>query len=272
MPSQKQTITLVKLGGSVITNKELPMHVRREALERLTKEIAEARAERPNELLLVGHGSGSFAHVPAGKYRTREGFVTDESVLGMAIVQDAAAQLNREVIAAFLAHGVPAVSWYPSNSWVTSRRVSEKFFDAVLLEYLKQGVLPVAQGDVLVDSEQGCTIWSTEEVLAFLAEYLTAKNWQVTRVIHVTEVAGFLDLHGQVVPKITPKNWPSLESALSTTKGFDVTGGMGLKVTESLRLAAKGIESIMISGLQPGNLYNALRGEVKRGTIVSRND
>jgi isopentenyl phosphate kinase len=39
----------------------------------------------------VGHGQGSFAHVPASKYQNYGCFINEESVLGMAIVQDSAA-------------------------------------------------------------------------------------------------------------------------------------------------------------------------------------
>lgn len=264
-----QPVTLIKLGGSIITNKEIPMELRRDVLTRLVNEIKAVREVRPNELIVVGHGQGSFAHAPAVKYQTMNGFINDESKLGMAIVQDSAAQLNRLVVHAFLSVGIPAVTLAPANSLITNKRKPDSFFTDVFEEYIKQGLFPVTHGDVIVDRGQGCTIWSTEEVLAFFAAEFVKRGWNVSQIIHVVEVDGFYNAEKKVVPEITSKNWPKLQSALSDTKGFDVTGGMGLKVTESLKLAELGIKSRIVSGLKKDNVYNALVGQDWVGTTIS---
>ena len=82
-----KNLILIKLGGSVITDKEIPMSLRKNILTRLVGEIARAKQENPDQLLIVGHGQGSFAHVPASKYQTMAGFINEESLLGMAIVK-----------------------------------------------------------------------------------------------------------------------------------------------------------------------------------------
>lgn len=265
---QKKVI-LIKLGGSVITNKEVPMKLRGDVLGRLVREIAQARQDRPDTLFIVGHGSGSFGHVPAAHYGTMDGFKDPDSRLGMAVVQDKAAQLNRLVVKAFLEVGLPAVTLAPSNSFVTNQRKMQSSFLDVLLEYGRQGLLPVTYGDVLVDAGQGCTIWSTEEVLSFLAEELVQLGWRVEQVLHVTEVDGFYGENNMVVPKITPENWTNLQQLVTGTKGYDVTGGMSLKIGESLELAQKGIESKILSGLQPNNVLNALRNYDWIGTAIT---
>lgn len=262
-------VTLIKLGGSVITNKEIPMQLRASVLNRLVDEIKLAVSKRPDELLVVGHGQGSFAHVPAVKYQTMNGFIDQESRLGMAIVQDSAAQLNRLVVHAFLNAGLPAVTLSPANSLVTAARKADSFFTDVFEAYISQELFPVTHGDVLVDRKQGCTIWSTEEVLAFFATEFVKRGWTVKQIIHVTEVDGFYDDQKNVVPTLTAQNWPTLSSALSQTKGFDVTGGMGLKISESLKLAELGIQSKILSGLKKGNLYNALIGNDWIGTTIT---
>jgi isopentenyl phosphate kinase len=264
----KKNLTLIKLGGSIITDKEIPMSLRGAVLKRLVGEIASARQEKPDQLLIVGHGQGSFAHVPASQYQTMDGFVNEDSVLGMAIVQDSAASLNRLVVHEFLKHELPAVSFYASNTIVTKKRKVSAFCADVVNQYLQQGLLPITCGDVLVDTDQGCTIWSTEKILAFLADYFLEKQIQVNKIIHVTEVAGFLDKQGQVVPEITASSWPKISKDLRHTRGFDVTGGMGLKIEESLALAKKGIESVIISGMLKDNLFWALSGQDCVGTII----
>lgn len=261
-------VCLIKLGGSVITNKEIPMSLRHDVLSRLVSEIATTMKAQPDVTYVVGHGQGSFGHVPAEKYKTMNGFINAESRMGMAIVQDTAAQLNRLVVREFLEHDIPAVSLYPSNSLVTKNRAPDTFFTDVFEEYLKQGLFPVTGGDVLVDRGQGCTIWSTEEVLSFFAREFARRDWEVLRIVHVVEVDGVYDHDGRTVEEITTKSWKSLQTAMKSTKGFDVTGGMKLKVEESLALAKEGIPSMIVSGLRPGNLQQALLGGTGVGTRI----
>lgn len=267
------SVLLIKLGGSVITNKDIPMSLRLDVLKRLVNEIARARQELCQQengpLLVVGHGQGSFAHVPATQYKTMDGFINNESPMGMAIVQDSAAQLNRLVIREFLEAGIPAVSLYASNCLVTANRKPEAYFTEVFEQYLKRELFPVTCGDVIVDTKQGCTIWSTEEILSFFAQQFQKKGWEVNQIIHVVEVDGVYNLHKHLIPKITKENWQEVKNAITATKGFDVTGGMGLKVEESLALAKLGITSKIISGLKKDNLYNALIGKQSIGTEIS---
>lgn len=265
---QKKNVTLIKLGGSIITNKDIPMSLRRSVLVDLIRQIARARRENPSELYVIGHGQGSFAHMPASKYQTMQGFVNEESVLGMAIVQDSAAQLNRHVVYECIRQEIPAVTFAPSNTLITAGRKPAEAFLQLLEAYLDKGLCPITGGDVLLDRKQGCTIWSTEEVLAFYAREFQARQYNVSRIVHITEVAGVLDLNGKLVPVITPKTWPAFKAAIGRTKGFDVTGGMQLKVQESIDLLEHHVESYILSGLEKDNVYRALTGGKWVGTRV----
>lgn len=265
----KQNITLIKLGGSIITNKEVPMMVRENVLKRLVREIVRAQ-KKTGELFIIGHGQGSFAHAPALRYKTMDGFINAESVIGMAITQDSAAQLNRIVVKEFLAAGVPAVSFNFSNTLVTNNTEAEHWCALVLEEYLSKGLLPITCGDVIADSAKGCTIWSTEKVLGYLAQYFAAsKKYRVKRVIHVAEVAGVLDGAGKVVPEITASNLEAVRQLITSTKGFDVTGGMAHKLEESIKLAVGGVKTGIVTGLKKDILYKSLVSEEIQGTQIS---
>ncbi len=263
------TVTLIKLGGSIITNKEVPMSLRKDVLKRLVREIATAMKAFPDEYFVVGHGQGSFGHVPAVKYETMNGFINDESRMGMAIVQDTAEQLNRIVVKEFIEQSIPAVSLHPSNSLVTKNRKADKYFVDVFEQYMRKGMLPVTGGDVIVDEVQGCTIWSTEEVLSFFAKTFQEKGWKVKQIIHVVEVDGVYDEQKHVIPLITKKNWEEVKKAVVSTKGFDVTGGMNLKIQESIDLAELHISSKILSGLKKDNLLNALTQKEWIGTEIT---
>ncbi len=263
-----QEIVLIKLGGSIITNKEVPMMVRERSLRILIGEIARARKETKS-LFILGHGQGSFAHVPALRYKTIDGFVNGDSLIGMAITQDSAAQINRIVVEECLAQELPAASFSFSSTLVTKNRQKKSWGGQVLEQYLVKGLLPVTYGDVIVDSEQGCTIWSTETIFVFLAQWLQQEtSYRVKKVIHINEVAGVLDNKGHVVSEISNDNAGEIKKMITKTKGFDVTGGMWHKIEESLKLAEKKIETLIISGLKKDNLYNALIDKECEGTHV----
>src|SRR5207237_1301346 len=59
---------LVKLGGSVVTEKDKLRTARRPAIRRLAGELAAVR-----QPLLVVHGAGSFGHILASRHRLNEG-------------------------------------------------------------------------------------------------------------------------------------------------------------------------------------------------------
>ncbi len=267
-----KSVTLIKLGGSVITDKSIPNSVRWETLRRLVTEVKQA-AQKTNEYLVVGHGSGSFAHVPATRYRTAEGFIGAQSRLGMAITQDAAAQLNRLVVQEFLKQDLPAVSVYASNSLVTKNGQAQSYFVDVFREYLKKDLLPIISGDVIVDTEKGCTIWSADKILPFFAQQFQKNGWVVNKLIHVTSTPGVYRSLEQpelgIFDLITPKNVTAVRAAIGETKGFDVTGGMGAKISESLALAQEGINTVIISGEKPQALYHALTGSPEGTTITA---
>ncbi len=261
-------ITLIKLGGSVITNKDIPMSMRNGALGKLTKEIVKAKQELKNELFIVGHGQGSFAHVPAMEYQTMKGFINSESKYGMSVVLDSVRQLNNIIVHEFIKNDVSAIPVYANQCIVTKNRKPKTFFSDILFSCLQQNLLPITCGDVLFDEKMGCTIWSTEKILSFFAKQFHKKKWRVKRIIHVTEVDGFLDENKKTIETITKKSWKKIKKHLTKTKGFDVTGGMGLKIEESLSLTKLGTQSFILSGLKRNNLYNALVSKPWTGTTI----
>ena len=71
-------IVLLKLGGSLITDKDTPYTPRLDKLKELALEIKTVLDSTPELLLILGHGSGSFGHVAAKKHGTRDGVHTAE--------------------------------------------------------------------------------------------------------------------------------------------------------------------------------------------------
>jgi isopentenyl phosphate kinase len=248
-------LTFLKLGGSLLTDKTRTEAIRHDVLKRLANELAEARYRREEFQLVLGHGSGSFGHVAAAKFNTRFGVSGPEQWAGFAEVSDAAARLNRYVVAVLLEAGIPAISLSPSASAVCHDGRLVHLASEPIRAALDSGLVPVVYGDVAFDSVRGGTIISTEEILDFLAHLLKPQ-----RLLLAGETPGVLDRKGMVVPLITPPMLPELWPILGGSRGTDVTGGMSSKVESMLSLVADQNELVVyiFSGLEPGILASIL--------------
>lgn len=261
-----QNVLFLKLGGSLITDKTGVEAVRETVLARVALEIAAALAAAPDLSLVLGHGSGSFGHVAAAAENTRQGVHSAAGWHAFARVSDAAARLNRLVVAALLDAGVPALSLQPSASANCRDGVIQSLAAGPVRQALTARLVPVVYGDVAFDDGRGGTIISTEEVLAFLAEELRP-HWFLL----AGETPGVLDLQGTAVPTLTPANLETILPALGQSRGTDVTGGMASKVQEMLTLANRLPEMRVriFSGLVAGNMHNALVApESAPGTVL----
>jgi isopentenyl phosphate kinase len=58
-------IILLKLGGSLITDKNTPYTANHGIITQVLKEIKEELNKNPALHLIIGHGAGSFAHQSA---------------------------------------------------------------------------------------------------------------------------------------------------------------------------------------------------------------
>ncbi len=260
-------LIMVKLGGSLITDKSKPYTVRHDVLNRLAREIRES----DNKNLIVAHGQGSFGHQPAHEYQIQKGIINEKSYRGLSIVQDVAAKLNRIVVEAFIKIGLNAITVQPSCSAVCKNGRIIEWDLAPIEQMLKHSQLPVPYGDIGFDLAKGCCIISADEIMNYFARNMRAK-----RVIMVGKVDGVMtadpnkDRNAKLIPKITIKNYSKIKSSLTGSDGVDVTGGMLSKVESILELAKFGIESDIINGDKPGYLKRALMGEKGLGTMIKR--
>ena len=259
----------LKLGGSLITDKTGVEAIWPSLLARLAGEIAQARAAQPDLRLLLGHGAGSFGHVVAARYGTRQGVTSVAQWRGFAEVHAAMVRLNRLVMEALLAAGVPAISLPPvALAECVDGRITT-IVTAPIRAALDAGLVPVIHGDVAFDTARGGTIISTEEVMMALAEALRP-SW----LLLAGETAGVLDLDGKVVPAITPETLPKVAAALGGSRGTDVTGGMASKVRGMLALVERDVslKIRIFSGLEAGVVRQVIgRPEEAAGTVISRN-
>src|SRR4030043_878153 len=98
--------TILKIGGSVITDKNGELAARTEAINRLAEEIARANVKN----LIIVHGGGSFGHPTAQKYGIKEGLKEDAQKVGFAETHHVMTVLTGLVMEALVGHKTPAIA------------------------------------------------------------------------------------------------------------------------------------------------------------------
>jgi isopentenyl phosphate kinase len=221
--------TVLKLGGSVVTDKETPETVDTEVLAAVTDAIAQATEfdGGPADLVLV-HGGGSFGHHRAARWDLSETAGTHDAA-AVTDVHDGMSTLSDAVVGALQDRGVPAVPVRP----LSAARKTEDGDLALATEPLAalraEGFVPVLHGDVVAHRGVGATVVSGDDLVVSLATAL-----DVSAVGLCSAVPGVLDAEGEVIERIDAL--AEVEDALGGSADTDVTGGMAAKVRKLLAL------------------------------------
>lgn len=275
-------LVLLKLGGSLITDKTQPYTPRLDVMDDLALQIKTALQIRPDLRLILGHGSGSFGHVPASEYRTRDGLPPRATPLahrerdaseenywkGFAEVWYQASALNRFVMEALHRADVHAIALSPAASVIASDGHVSVWETTPLRMALSVGIVPVIYGDVVYDEIRGGTILSTEDLFSHLTRALSPDRILLAGL----EAAVWEDFPARTrkIERITPVSFEEVSTGMGKAAGADVTGGMESKVRQMLGLVqtVPGLTAQVFSGEEPGNLVRALGGETL-GTVIA---
>lgn len=261
-------LIFIKLGGSLITNKQRRATARCAVIRRLAREIKQGTEHNRHLRILLGHGSGSFGHWEAKRYGTRDGVTTDEEWQGFSRVSVAALRLNRLVTEIFAEEGVPILSLQPSASALAHQGSIQHYETEPIRLALEHELIPVIFGDVAFDTAWGGTILSTEDIFVYLAQMLNP-SW----IILLGNTPGVLGHGGAVIPIITPELHAQVQTHLRGSAYTDVTGGMADKVEQMLALTQRQphVRVRIMSGHKAGLLLNTLRApnQTTEGTLIT---
>jgi isopentenyl phosphate kinase len=258
-------LVLIKLGGSLITDKRVERSLRRDVVIQLADEIHSALFARPDLKIIIGHGSGSFGHFAASQNNTIAGVHSEAEWRAFAQVATIAAELNYLVGEILVSAGLPIWRLQPSASALSKDGELQNLSIAPIRVALEHNLIPVLYGDVALDEVRGGTIISTEKIFHYVAYHLP-----VDEILLLGEVEGVYDAQGVVIPEITPSNYPAIQTALGGSAGVDVTGGMETKVSDMLSLvrAKPSLGIRIMDGKSKGLLESALCGETNPGTFI----
>ena len=256
-----KNLILIKFGGSIITDKNVPYKARPDVIKRLAQELKKIK----DVSIVLAHGVGSFAHTSAQEFGGEKGY---KSKWGIAKVARDAMEINRIVMDILIEEGLPAVSLRPMSMMITDAGKLKNNLFEIIEETLNQGLMPVVYGDVIWDKKWKSTIYSGEKTLNEIGIYLSKKGFKVNKIIQVGETNGVYDDKGKTIPAINKRNWKSVERYVFDSKRTDVTGAMKHKIENALSIAEKGIQTWITSGIVPNAFYRALHGKIIHGTII----
>ena len=235
--------TVLKLGGSVITVKDVPETVDDEALRTAAAALAD------HEDLAVVHGGGSFGH----HHADRHGVTTTEGTQDAAAIRDihgAMTRLNAMVVQALGEAGVAALPVHPLSFARRDAEAALTFPTGGVRAMLSEGFVPVLHGDGVVHADRGTTVLSGDELVVHLAEGLDADRVGVCSAVEGVYVDGC------VIDRI--ESFEAVTDALGGSDATDVSGGMAGKVRALLGLESPahvfdldGLEAFLEGG-EPG--------------------
>lgn len=253
---------LVKLGGSVLTDKSRLRTPRRAAIARLGRELAASE-----ESLIVVHGAGSFGHILARRYGLHERFRGKDQIAGSARVQRDVKLLNGLVIDSLLRAGLAPVSLPPSAVLTMDDGHVASFDTKVFRDYLVLGLTPVSFGDVVRDRSRGLSVCSGDSVMLELA-----KVFRPSRVLFVADVDGLYtaDPKGRR-DAVLLKAMRSSDLAridFAPPGPTDITGSIEAKARRMIEIASVAGESLLLNGNVKNRVRDAVRGRPVVGTRV----
>lgn len=258
---------VLKIGGSVITDKKGELAAKTHEINRLAEEIRNAAIKK----LIIVHGGGSFGHPVAEKYKIKEGYKEELQKIGFSETHHVMTVLNGLFMDSLVWHNVPAVSVTPSSCIVTENGRIKQFEDVPVEGLLKMGFIPVLYGDAVLDTKLGFTVLSGDQLVSTLAIKFNAERI----VIGIDEDGVFdadpkLEKTAKMFEHLTLSELKKLQSKLGKATACDVTGGMFGKITELVPAVEEQIPVTIVNAMEPRNICRALQAVEVKGTLIEK--
>jgi len=221
-------LTIIKLGGSVITNKQVAGEVNSANIER----IAGIISKYSKDPMIIIHGAGSCGHHEAKEFGLKDG-INKDNVIGVYKTHKVVSKLNDYIVSKLNNAGICAIGVHPFDFLLSENGRIKIFEISHIKKMIEIGIIPVLHGDVVMDNQKGVSIISGDQLVLWFARELKAN-----RVGLATDVSGVLSVDG-VIPKINRDNINQIK--IGNSSNIDVTGGMAGKVNELLGLSDSGI-------------------------------
>jgi len=254
-----KSLTIVKLGGSVITHKDAtPPKLNDTNLARIAKELKTHSGE-----LIIVLGGGAHGHQAAHLHGyANPNSPKDQLLKGIPPIRHNMSNLSSSVESYLNREGIPAVVISPFTTVTLKNGMIHSYPTNIIKKSIESELVVVTHGDVCFDIERAASILSGDTIAVYLAKELNAG-----KVLIGTDVDGVLDDNPKInpsakhIPLINQENKEIILSKTGPSTNTDVTGGMSKKLTELLELSKQDKEIIIFNLTVPGRLELLLRNE-----------
>jgi len=241
---------LIKLGGSIITNKEKPLSPRKKTIDRISSSL-----KKVGEPLVIVHGGGSFGHYWSVKYdmHTKP---AKYSMEGLSIVKNSMVELNKIILDLFLKNKLNPYCLPPTDFMSGNKPILKKIKE--INEISKSNLTPITYGDALWYGKKKSFILSGDKIMTIIAKALKPKLS-----IFIMNVDG---LYADFKSKDLIYEIGNKEATISDI-GMDVTGGMKRKVEEATKISKMGLNVFFVNGNKPDRIVKAVKKSKFEGTL-----
>ena len=241
---------LIKLGGSIITNKEKPLSPRKKTIENLAKNL-----KKIDEPMIIVHGGGSYGHYWSVKYdmHTKP---RKYDTRGVSIIKNSMVDLDKLILDIFLKSRLNPYCLPPTDFMVGNKPMSKKVKE--IEKIARSGLIPVTFGDALWYGQNKTYILSGDKIMTHLSKILKPR----LSIFALNEDGLYSDLKTKKLIYELKGEKPTISE---NTR--DVTGGMSRKVEEASKIAKMGINVFFVNGNKPERIVNAIKNKKFEGTL-----
>jgi isopentenyl phosphate kinase len=241
---------LLKLGGSIITNKEKALSPRKKTVENIAKNL-----KRVNEPMIIVHGGGSFGHYWSVKYDMHTQ-PKKYDMHGVSIVKNSMIDLNKMILDAFVKNKLNPYSLPPTDFMSGNKPIPNKIKE--IEKIAKAELIPITYGDALWYGEKKTYILSGDKIMTHLAKTLRPRLC----IFALNEDGLYSDLKTKkMIYELKGENPKISENKM------DVTGGMTRKVEEAIKIAKMGMNVFFVNGNKPERIVKAVKNRKYEGTL-----
>lgn len=241
---------LIKLGGSIITNKEKPLSPRIKTIDRLAKQL-----KKISEPFVIVHGGGSFGHYWSVKYHMHTKPARNDPH-GVAVVKNSMVELNKIILDSLAQNRLNPYCLPPTDFMAGNKPILFKVKE--IRKIAESGLIPVTFGDALWYGQKKSYILSGDRIMSILAKTLRPRLS-----IFVLNVDGlYSDLRTKRLIYDMKDHQVSIQEI-----SMDVTGGMKRKVEEASRISKMGLKVFFANGNKPERIADAINKNKFEGTV-----
>ena len=241
---------LIKLGGSIITNKEKPQSARRKTIDNILKQI-----KKIDEPKILVHGGGSYGHY----WSVRYGMHTKPSrysLKGLSVVKNSMIELDKIILNSATKNKLNPYCLPPTDFMNGNKPIRSKI--EKIGEIAKSGLTPVTYGDALWYGQKKSYILSGDVIMTAIAKVLKPRLS-----VFVLNVDGvYSDTRSKKLIYDFKKEKPKISK-----NSMDVTGGMTRKITEATKMSRSGLKVFFVNGNKPRRITDAVSGKKFEGTL-----